>query len=345
MHDARIPSVTLGRTGLVTSKLSLGTYGWGGAGPPETRAEGDDTILNLLRCAFRSGIRFINTAEAYANEAILGRLLPDADPPTDLLIATTFGHGKGFTADQFRASAERSLRELRLSSLPLMFVHDPRTADDMRFIMGPGGALEGLRRLQSEGLVQHIGVATGTLAPLQIAVESGEFDVIQFPRLHTLLNQSAVTSGLLAAARARNIATLSAAPFGGAILATGTRMTEPLYTYAPALPEVVASVQRMERRCAELGVSIAVAALAYNYTEPLVDVTVPGMTNVREIAENVSAFDVDLSREQLESIAEAGRIDQLLLGGPEFLSSWPPERRPSREQLQARWAQATVTSM
>lgn len=342
MSDRRIPSVTLGRTGLVTSKLSLGTYGWGGLGPPEVRVEGDENILTLLRAAFRAGIRFINTAEAYANEAILGRLLPEADPPDDLLIATTFGHGKGFTADQFRASAERSLRELRLEKLPVMFVHDPRTAEDMRFIMGSGGALEGLRKLQSEGLVQYIGVATGTLAPLQIAVESNEFDVIQFPRLYTLLNQTARTSGLLAAARAKNIGTLSASPFGGAILATGTHLPEPLYTFAPALPEVVDAVQRMEQRCAELGLSIALAALAFNYTEPLIDVTVPGMVSVREIDENVSAFDVALAREQLESIAAIGRVDPALLGGPEFLSSWPADRRPNREELQARWSRPTI---
>ena len=30
MTGGRLPSVTLGRTGLVTSKLSLGTWGWGG---------------------------------------------------------------------------------------------------------------------------------------------------------------------------------------------------------------------------------------------------------------------------------------------------------------------------
>jgi D-threo-aldose 1-dehydrogenase len=339
----QLPSVTLGRTGLVTSKLSLGTYGWGGLGPPEVRVVGDDNMLALLRAAFRSGIRFINTAEAYENEAALGRLLPDADPPADLLIATTFGHGKGFSADQFRASAERSLRELRLEKLPLMFVHDPRTRDDMRFIMGAGGALEGLRKLQSEGLVGHIGVATGTLLPLQMAVESDEFDVIQFPRLYTLLNQTARTSGLLAAARTRNIGTLSASPFGGAILATGTG-GEPLYTFATALPEVVAAVQRMEQRCSELRVSVAVAALAFNYTEPLVDVTVPGMVSVREIEENVSAFDTSLTRTDVESIADAGSIDTTLLGGPEFLSSWPADRRPTREELQARWTTASAGS-
>ena len=340
MPDSVIPSVTLGRTGLTTTKLSLGTWGWGGLGPPEVRVEGEARIVSLLRAVFAAGIRFINTAEAYENEALLGRLLPDADPPADLLVATKFGHGKGFSADQFRASAERSLRELRLEKLPLMFVHDPRSEDDMRVVLGPGGALEGMRKLQSEGLLGSIGVATGTLRPLQVAVESNEFDAIQFPRLYTLLNQTARTSGLLAAARAKGIATLSAAPFGGAILATGTGR-DPLYTFAPALPEVVAAVQRMERRSAELGVSLAVAALAFNYTEPLVDVTVPGMVTEREVAENVSAFAAGLTRAQVESIADAGRIDPVLLGGPDFRASWPADRQPDRRSLQARWTAAT----
>jgi hypothetical protein len=89
-------------------------------------------------------------------------------------------------------------------------------------------------------------------------------------------------------------------------------------------------------------VSIAVAALAYNLTQPLVDVTVPGMVSVREISENVSAFfEANLTRPELESIAAAGRIDPALIGGPEFLSSWPAGRRPTREQLQARWTVAT----
>jgi D-threo-aldose 1-dehydrogenase len=326
-----MPSVTLGRTGLVTSKLSLGTWGWGGTvGPPEVHVVGDERMLSLLRHAFSVGIRYINTAEAYDNEAILGRLLPLADPPPDLLISTKFGHGKGFSADQVRASAERTLRELRLERIPLMFVHDPRTEEDMHVVMGPDGALEGMRKLQSEGLLGFVGVATGTLKPLQIAVESDEFDAIQFPRLHTLLNPTAVTSGLLAAARAHRMATLSAAPFGGAILATGTRREPPLYSFAPALPEVVAAVQRMEQRCAALEVSLATAALAYNYAEPLVDVTVPGMVSEHEIDANVAAFDAPLSRSDLTSIADAGAIAPELLGGPDFQSSWPPARRPTR---------------
>jgi len=325
-----VPSTTLGRTGLTTSKLALGAYGWGGAGPAETRLEGDEAIVAALRAAFAAGIRCIHTAEAYENEALLGRLLPEAGAPDDLMIFTKFGHGKGFSADQFRASAERSLKELRIEKIPLMFVHDPRDDADMATVLGRGGALEALRKLQSEGLLGYVGMATGTLRPLQLAVESGEFDAIQFPRLQTLLNPAARASGLLEAARAKNVATIAAAPFGGSILATGTANGGGLYTYFPALPEVKEAVQRMERRCDELGVPIREAALAYLYTDPMIDQVVPGMISAQEFEQNVAAFGSKLTRDQLASIAEAGTIEPALIGGPEFRMAWPADRRPVR---------------
>jgi D-threo-aldose 1-dehydrogenase len=196
-------------------------------------------------------------------------------------------------------------------------------------VLGKGGALEALRRLQSEGLLGYIGMATGTLRPLQQAVDSGEFDAIQFPRLQTLLNQTATTSGLLKAARAKNVATVAAAPFVANILATGA-IDGAVYNYFPPLPEVVDSVTRMEHRAGELGVEIRDAALAYLYTDPMIDQVVPGMVSPDEIRQNVAAFGSRLTRAELESIAEAGAIDPALIGGPEFRTAWPADRRPAR---------------
>src|SRR3712207_1343749 len=144
-----VPCVTLGRSGLRTTRLAIGGYGWAGQGRARSRLGGDEAIVAALRAAFAGGIRCIHAAEASENEALLGRVLPEADAPEDLLIFTKFGHGKGFSADQFRESAERSLQELKIEKLPLMFVHDPRDEDDMATVLGPGGALEGLRKLQS----------------------------------------------------------------------------------------------------------------------------------------------------------------------------------------------------
>ncbi len=319
-----IPPTTLGRTGLRTSRLALGTFGWGKVGPAVARVESERALVEVLRTAFRAGIRYVDTADQYQNEEDLGRLLPEAEPPADLIIATKFGRGE-FSADAFRRHAERSLAALRLEKLPLFFVHDPRTEHDMATVLAPGGALEGLRALQSEGLVGHIGIATQTIRPLWIAVESGEFDCIQFPRLYTLLNPVAKTSGLLAAARAKNLATILAAPFAGNILATGA-VEGALYAYQPALPEVLEAVRRMEGRCAELGVRLPEAACVFAYTEPLLDMTIIGMARPREVLWNVAPFASALTRDQVEWIAEAGTVDLTLLGGPDFVGSRPPDR-------------------
>jgi D-threo-aldose 1-dehydrogenase len=318
-----IPWTDVSHTRMHTTRLGIGTWGFGPIGAPATQVGDDEALVAVLRAAFDAGIRYLDTAESYANEARLGRLLPQAGAPADLVIATKCGRSgkvtEGFTADHFRRSAENSLRDLHLEQLPLLLIHDPRGEEDMADVLGPGGALEGLRKLQSEGLVESIGVATGTIGPLWKAVETGEFDVIQMPRLYTLLNTAGKDTGLLAAARAKHMGTMVPAPFGGNILATGVRPDrEALYMYRPAIPEVVEAVKRMEERCRELHVSLPVAALAYVLTEPLVDVTIVGLARPEEVAWNVPACDPGVSREQLESIREAGRIDPALIGGPDF---------------------------
>ena len=190
----------------------------------------DDNLVAVLQATFAAGINFFDSAEAYANEERLGQLLKHVDVPDDLVVATKFGHGKGFSAEQFKRSTEQSLKDLGVEKIELMMIHDPRSQEDMDTILGKGGALEALRALQDQGLVGSLGVATGTITPLKLAVECDEFDVIQFPRLFTILNHAARTSGLLASARAKNIGTLAAAPFAGNILATGVRGVErPLY--------------------------------------------------------------------------------------------------------------------
>ena len=60
-------------------------------------------------------MRYLDTAESYANEERLGRLLPEAGAPADLVIATKSGRSgkvtEGFTADHLRRSVgEQSAR-------------------------------------------------------------------------------------------------------------------------------------------------------------------------------------------------------------------------------------------
>lgn len=328
----RVPRVTIGSTGLETSVLSLGTWGIGKAAEAATIGD-DETIISVLEAAFAAGINYLDSADMYENEERLGRLLKRvSNVPDDLLIATKYGHGKPFTADGIRAAVEQSLTALELERIPLMMLHDPRDDADMDTVFGAGGALEGLRAMQDEGIVGSIGVATGTMPPLERAVDSREFDVIQFPRLYTLANRAAKTSGLLDRAREAGMGTQLAAPFTGNILATGVRgVANPLYAYWPAQPELVEAVGRMQDRTDELGITMPEAAVAFVATEPLIDVAVIGVRSPAELDQNVAALHTGVTREQLEELAEIGTVDERLLGGPDFVWPFPLDRVP--EQL------------
>jgi len=324
-----VPRGEIGRTGIVASKFALGTWGIGAAPAAANMGADDSAVIEVFEAAFDAGINYLDSADMYKNEERMGRLLKQVrNVPDDLVIASKYGRDD-FTGDGFRRSVERSLKELDIPKLPLMMIHDPRNADDMGVVFGKGGALEALRKMQDEGLVGAIGVATGTLPPLQQAVRSGEFDVIQFPRLYTLILRAAKTSGLLDEAREKGMGTMVAAPFTGNILATGVRGVEkPLYAYFPALPEIVEAVEKMQQRTDELGITIAQAAVAYTVTEPLLDVVVVGVKNRGELQANVDALSIPVTREELESVAEAGTIDEYLMGGPDFVMPFPADRRP-----------------
>jgi D-threo-aldose 1-dehydrogenase len=295
-------TTTLGRTGLRTSRIGLGA--WGLDNPtgshPAVHVLGEQAVSELLH-------------EAY-----------------DMIISTKFGHGKGFSGAQVRDSVERSLAAFGIDSIPLFMLHDPRDEADLKVIRAAEGALPELRRLQDEGLIGSIGIATGTLPPLLAAVESDEFDVIQFPRLFTLLNDAAKASGLLERAKEKDIGTILTSPFTGDILATGVRGVQaPRYSFWDAQPEVVEAVERMQDAADAAGIALPEAAMAYALAEPLIDVVVIGVTDVAQLRQDVAVQDAAPDPAVLSRIAEAGRVDHALLGGPDFVWPFPLERMPA----------------
>lgn len=325
-----LPITTLGRTGIRTARLGLGLWGMGNpAAPPSFKVEDEDVLEQLLRRAFAAGITLLDSAEVYANEEQLGAIIARIGAPEGLVVSTKFGHGKGFTPEQIRDSVDRSLAAFGIDSIPLFMVHDPRTQADMDGIEGDLGTLAELRRLQEAGKIASIGVATGTLPALQAAVATGNWDVIQFPRLYTLLNRAAQVTGLLEDAKAKDMGTILTSPFAGNLLGTGVRGVEsPLHSAWPAEPEVIEAVGKMEDEAERRGIPLAEAALAFPLTNPLVDVVVFGAQTVAELEQDLAAALMDYSVADLTAIGDAGAIDPHWIGGPDFLWPFPEDRMP-----------------
>jgi aryl-alcohol dehydrogenase-like predicted oxidoreductase len=66
-------------------------------------------------------------------------------------------------------------------------------------------------------------------------------------------------------------------------------------------------------------------ALAFVLTEQLVEVKIVGLARPQEVHWNVPACAPGVTREQLESIRQAGRIDPVLIGGPDFKPVFSPQ--------------------
>ena len=95
-------------------------------------------------------------------------------------------------------SFEGSLKRLRVSRVTLLQLHNSITAhrgDEPTSVtpcdvLGPGGIVEAMNEIRSEGLVAHLGLTgIGQPTALRKAVHSGEFAAMQVP--YHLLNPSA----------------------------------------------------------------------------------------------------------------------------------------------------------
>lgn len=284
----RVPPVTLGRSGVKSTRLALGSANWIGR-------VGDDAYVELLREAFRLGIRHVDSAPSYEQGWLAARL-GEAEPPDDLLIVTKIGRYKAddgveydFDPDRAVRSVHSSLEELGLERLPVVKVHDARP-DHWDQIVGPNGTLAALRRLQAEGLVGAIGTAVGNADFAAMAAESGEFDIIGSYHHYTLLNQDAARR-IHPHARRHNLGVINISPFGGNILGTGA-IQGARYSYREAAPEVLNEVRHMEQRAQAHGLDLPTAALAYSLACPDIDVNVIGPTTIEELHADVAALTV-----------------------------------------------------
>ncbi|AQP47028.1 aldo/keto reductase [Tessaracoccus aquimaris] len=146
--------------------------------PVPEREQGIATV----HAALDAGITLIDTADIYApswdamghNEALVGEALAgwsgDREP---IVIATKAGitrgagetWGRNATLDYLRGRVEASLRNLRVDTLDLLYLHRP----DRSILYSQ--AIENLAVLKQEGLVAEIGVSNANVEEIEIAVD------------------------------------------------------------------------------------------------------------------------------------------------------------------------------
>ncbi len=290
----------LGRTGLEVTPLGVGTSplasmpGLYGYGVEPARAEA--TIAAVLD----GPLNFIDTSNNYGDgnaEARIGAVLRARGGalPAGVVLATKADADPAtgdFSAARVRRSVSESLERLGLDQVPLMYLHDPEYHVTFEEAMADGGPVSALIALRDEGVVAHLGIASGPVDLMRRYVGTGVFEVALNHNRYTLLDRSA--EPLIAEAVAAGVGYVNAAPYGGGILAKGPD-AQPRYAYRDTPESVREAVRGMQRICAEAGVPLRAAALQFSLRDPRVTSTVVGISDPARVAETVEMAELPIA--------------------------------------------------
>ncbi len=157
-----LPTVTLGRTGLVVTRLGIG-------GAYCKTVEGYSAALDC-------GVTYVDTARDYRDgddERVIGEAIAGR---RDALVLATKTQRRD--AGAARKELETSLRLLNTDYVDIWQLHYVNTPEDRERVLAPGGAMEAAVKAREEGLVRFIGVTGHDWAQVGECAATGVFDTV-----------------------------------------------------------------------------------------------------------------------------------------------------------------------
>lgn len=159
-------TVTLGNTGITVNKNGFGAL-------PIQRTERQAAVA-LLRRALDGGMNYFDTARMYSDsEEKLG--IAFEGRRSEYILATK---SEAKTGDELRRDLETSLGLLKTDYIDVYQLHNipfvPRPGDD-------SGVYDALLEMKTQGKIRHIAITNHRLPVAREAVESGLYEVLQYP--------------------------------------------------------------------------------------------------------------------------------------------------------------------
>ena len=305
----------LGASGLTIAPLVLGgnVFGW-----TADRA----TSFAVLDAFVGAGGTMIDTADVYSawvdghkggeSETVIGEWLSQSGKRDDVLIATKVGMMPGgLQPETIERAVEGSLKRLGTDRIDLYFAHkdDAETPID--------AALEAFSRLIDAGKVRSIGASNYSAMRLKAALDAAKasslphYTVLQ-PE-YNLVSRTGFEGELQDLAVTQNIGVI---PYYG--LASGFLTGK--YRSADDLGKSVRGggmakllegkggkvLAEMDAVAAETGATLAQIALAWLAAQEGVTAPIASATSVDQVTELMGYLSVDLSRDQIDRLTNAG---------------------------------------
>ncbi|HTE27757.1 aldo/keto reductase [Flavitalea sp.] len=299
----------LGNTNEQLSAIGLGTMGMNHAyGEPD-----DKESIATLNLAIDLGINFWDTADIYAkgeNEKLVSEVLaPNRDK---IFIATKFGfrwddnkvNSFDASAAYIKTAVEQSLRRLRVDYIDLYYAHrvDPQVP-----IEETVGAMS---QLVKEGKVKYLGLSEASATSIKKAHAVHPIDALQSE--YSLLTRD-VEAEILPLTRELGISFIPFSPLArGLVTNTLDIRTLADNDFRRTLPRYQEMYAENNRKLAEGFAAIAESknatpaqmALAWVLSQGEHIIPIPGTKKTKYLMENAAAVDVDLTPDDLQTIAQ-----------------------------------------
>lgn len=309
-----IPSRKIGNNGVDITELGFGGAPIGNLYAPLSDDQAEETVHR----AIETGVRYFDTAPYYGHglsEHRLGRALRTI-PRDDYVISTKVGRllkpedpdniplGQfpdclpfkpvfDYSYDGVMRSVEDSLQRLGTHRIDIILIHDVdkwthKDQEGQRFREVMEGGYKALTELRSEGVIKAIGCGLNEWEACDKFARAGDFDCFLLAGRYTLLHQESLDS-FLPLCDDRGIKIIIGGPYNTGILATGA-IDGAYYDYAPATPEIMEKVRKIENICKSHNVPLATAALHFPLYHPSISCVIPGARTAGEIDRSYETY-------------------------------------------------------
>ncbi len=303
---------SLGRTGLMVSRLCLGTMNFG---PQATEA---DSFL-IMDKALEKGINFFDTANTYGwklgegvTEQILGRWLAQGGGRREQIVLASKVYGKmgegpnekRLSAYHIRKACEDSLRRLQTDHLDLYQMHHIDRSTPWEEIW------QAMEKLVQDGKVIYVGssnFAAWNIAQAQCAASQRHFlGLVCEQSIYNLINRM-VELEVIPACREFGLGLIPYSPLARGLLGgilgiepQGRRKSE---NTQKELEKYRTQIQHYEALCQEIGEEPATIALAWLLHNPVVTAPIIGPRTFEQLEHAQKALTVSLHDDTLAQLS------------------------------------------
>ena len=182
--------VTLGKTGIQTSRLAMGTGTVGSGGHSHQTSLGVEGLSRLLENGYDNGLRFFDAADSYGSHPHVADALKHVDRSKVTLLTKSWARD----AAGMRADLDRFRRELGTDHIDIVLMHCVTESD---WTTRYRGAMDALSEAKEKGIIRAHGCSCHSIEALRAAAASPwvEVDLARMNPLGAVMDADPETVG------------------------------------------------------------------------------------------------------------------------------------------------------